>query len=272
MSRVFFADALDTVASFWRIWRRDGVALAFTTHDRDLWFDGLLHRSAPGLTPSAIRRTAGFEDDGIDIDGALSHDTLTESDLLAGRYDGASIAVGAVDWEGLDRIILYRGSITALARDANGFTARIRSAKAALDIDPVPRSSPGCRARFCGPGCTLPTSRFIHRVRVTAIDLENNSIRFDGIEPNQFLEGELRWLDGPQAGLRFAVIASATDGALVLDRKLSPMVASGDRALLREGCDHTIATCTARFANAANFRGEPFLPGSDHVAHYPMPR
>ncbi|MFN7158060.1 MAG: phage BR0599 family protein, partial [Erythrobacter cryptus] len=45
----------------------------------------------------------------------------------------------------------------------------------------------------------------------------------------------------------------------------------GTRIELREGCDHTIATCAARFANAINFRGEPFLPGNDLLARYGQP-
>ncbi|WP_375291655.1 DUF2163 domain-containing protein, partial [Qipengyuania sp.] len=58
MSRVFGDRELDTMAVWWRIWRADGVALGFTTHDRDLTFAGMRHRAAPGLTPSAIRLTA----------------------------------------------------------------------------------------------------------------------------------------------------------------------------------------------------------------------
>jgi hypothetical protein len=56
MSRVFNGEALEGLASFWRVRRRDGVTLGFTGHDRDLWFDGVLHQATPGLTPSAIRR------------------------------------------------------------------------------------------------------------------------------------------------------------------------------------------------------------------------
>ena len=85
MSRVFFAAELETAASWWRIFRRDGVTLGFTTHDRDLWFDGVLHRAAPGMLPAAIRLTAGFEDDPGDVEGALSHDSIAEADLARGR-------------------------------------------------------------------------------------------------------------------------------------------------------------------------------------------
>ncbi len=42
MSRVWFSTELETVATWWRVLRRDGVALGFTTHDRDIWADGIL--------------------------------------------------------------------------------------------------------------------------------------------------------------------------------------------------------------------------------------
>ena len=38
---------------------------------------------------------------------------------------------------------------------------------------------------------------------------------------------------------------------------------------LIEGCDKSIATCAARFGNALNFRGEPYLPGVDLLTRYP---
>ena len=271
MSRAFFDRELDTIATFWRIWRRDGVAFGFSTHDRALWFDGLAHLPTPALIPSAIRRTAGFEDDALDIEGALAHDTITAADLEQGRFDGAAIAVGAVDWETLETQILYRGTIASVAREANGFTAHLRSAKAMFHIDPVPRSSPGCRARFCDSGCGLSPVRYTHRAQVSAVDFDSGRIAFAGIDPALFSEGELVWIDGPQAGLRCAIIASDATGVLP-ERAPDPTAAPGHRAILREGCDHTIATCSSRFANAVNFRGEPFLPGSDLVAHYPMAR
>ena len=43
----------------------------------------------------------------------------------------------------------------------------------------------------------------------------------------------------------------------------------GARVELIEGCDKSLATCAARFANALNFRGEPYLPGMDLLTRYP---
>ena len=155
-----------------------------------------------------------------------------------------------------------------MSREGNGFSAELASAKAALAVDPLPRSSPTCRARFCGPGCGLSPARFTRRAAVSAI--EDSRVQFAGIAPALYHGGQLRWLDGPMAGLAATIVAVEETG-LLLDGEPTG-VEPGMRALLREGCDHTLATCAARFGNAVNFQGEPFLPGTDLLAHYPMPR
>ena len=271
MSRVFFESDLDTVATFWRIFRKDGAALGFTTHDRDLWFDGLLHRAAPGMVPSSIRRTADLQDDSVEVEGALSHDSIAAADLMGGLYDEAQIAIGAVDWEGMDASVLYRGTIAGVTREGGGFAARLRSSKAQLAVDPVPRTSPTCRARFCDRGCALSPVRFTHRSAALAFDPDDTSVTFDTLPAVDFEQGELRWLGGPQTGLRCAVLRQEGN-VLALDRPVDPATEPGTRVLLREGCDHTIATCTSRFGNAANFQGEPYLPGNDFLAQYPVQR
>lgn len=271
MTRTFFADELDTAASWWRIYRTDGVALAFSTHDRDLWFDGLTHRAAPGLLPSAIRRTNDLADDEAEVRGALSHDTITEADIRSGRFDGARIEMGIVDWSTLEREVLYAGTIAAVSHDAGGFSAHLRSAKADLDVDMVPRTSPSCRARFCGPGCNLPPIRFTRRFTVTGVDHEAGSIIIPAGLTGSYVHGEARWIDGPHAGQTMGIL-DINGSTLTLDRTLVPKTAAGLRIELREGCDKTIGTCAARFDNARNFQGEPHLPGNDLLAQYPQPR
>lgn len=271
MGRVFFGRALDNAATYWRVYRRDGAALGFTAHDRDLWFGGLLHRAAPGMLPSAIRRTSRLDDDGAEIEGALSHDSIRAEDLAAGRFDGARIETGIVDWVTLEAAALYCGSIETVTAEVAGFSAQLRAAKADLEIDPVPRSSPTCRARFCGPGCALSPPAFTHRASVTGVDFDANRVSIGIPGPAPFAHGELRWIDGPQTGLSFNVVSASAEG-LVLGAAIDPGCAAGMRVSLREGCDHTVATCAGRYGNAANFQGEPFLPGNDLLTRYPVPR
>ena len=267
----FFDSELEGTATYWRVRRRDGVALGFTTHDRDLWFGGMRHRAAPGMTPAAIRRSSDLSPDSAEVEGALAHDAITEADLAGGRYDEATVEVGVVDWETLEHAPLYHGTIGSTGMDGSAFFAELHSAKQALAIDPVPRTSPTCRALFCGPGCTLSAPRFTHEATLASIDLDANRVQFAGnVTPELFREGWVRWIDGPQAGLRMAVVRAEV-GGLVLADALDPEAMPGMRAELREGCDHTLATCGTRFANAVNFQGEPFLPGNDILTRYPTP-
>ena len=271
MSRVWFAAPLETAASFWRVIRRDGVTLGFTAHDRDLWFDGVLHRAAPGMVPSAIRRSADFEPDSAEVQGALSHDSISASDLAGGRFDGARVLIGLADWESLERHTIYRGTIGTVTEQAGSFTAALESRKLELQRDPVPRTSPSCRAAFCGPGCTLSGARFSHDGVLTGFDPVANSVRLNtAAAPADLVGGTLRWLDGPYAGQTMNVVGLA-GAAHVLDTPLDQSPPLGARVILREGCDRTLATCASRFANAGNFQGEPHLPGNDLVTRYPSP-
>ena len=268
MSKVFFAGELEGVATFWRIYRRDGVALGFAGHDRDLFFGGMLHRAAPGVLPAALRRTDRFDGDSAEMQGPLGHWSIDERDLMLGRFDGAAVQVGAVDWESLESTTLFHGTLGPVSQAGSVFTAELLSAKAALDVDPVPRTGPTCRAAFCGPGCTLSGARFTRRAKVLEADAANARLRTDIADPSPYRFGQLRWRDGRAIGTRTDI--AGTDGAwLVLASDMPPQTGPGATVELREGCDHTLTTCAARFGNAANFRGEPFLPGNDLVARYP---
>lgn len=269
MSRVFFASELEGVATFWRIHRRDGVTLGFTSHDRDLRFDGVLHRAAPGMLPSALRRTADLSPDSAEVQGALSHDSISADDLAAGRFDEARVEVGAVDWETLERVTLYNGTIGRVSQEAGRFAADLRTAKTALEEDFVPRTSPTCRAAFGGPGCTLSAVRFTHEAVVEAIDFGAATVRFSAPGWSLMASGQVRWTDGPHCGQTMQVLSASATG-LALDRPLDRAIAPGMRASLREGCDKRLTTCASRFGNAINFQGEPYLPGNDLLARYPV--
>lgn len=268
--RVFFDRELDTVATYWRIYRRDGAALAFTSHNRDLTFGGLTHRAAPGMIPAAIRLTSELSNDNAEAQGALNHDSIREEDLAAGLFDEAAIQIGAVDWETLDHHTLYTGQIGRIEDDRSQFSAELRSSKSLLEQDLVPRTSPTCRAEFCGRGCGLSAVRFTTREIVADIDPETNRVRILGLAGEDFVDGRLRLMAGPQTGLAFGIIDAEGDW-LTLDRPLVTGTLPGTYAQLLEGCDHTIATCAGRFDNAVNFRGEPFLPGNDLLSRYGQP-
>lgn len=265
----FLDGALTSVALCWRVERRDGVTLGLTSHDRDLVIDGLRHRAAPGMTPSAIKRSAGLDADTMDVTGALSSAAITEADLRIGRWDGARVRLFAVDWQAPgERVELGEGTIGAVETHDSGFTAELAGPAAQLDRPVAEETSPDCRAELGDARCRVAMAGRRRIVRVVAA--EGAVLTVDAAEPsdNAYGFGTLRWLGGAATGLEGAIAASA--GATVTLRRPPPVaIAAGTLVELIEGCDKTIATCAGRFANAVNFRGEPYLPGIDLLTRYP---
>jgi uncharacterized phage protein (TIGR02218 family) len=258
-----------TLALCWRVERCDGVALGLTDHDRDLVIDGLVHRAAPGMTPSAIKRSDGLDADTMDVAGALTSAAISEDDLLAGRWDGARVMLFAVDWTDTSQCVdLGEGTIGAVDTKQGAFTAELQGPAAALDAPMSEVTSPECRAELGDKRCRVAMAGRRRIVRVTSV--ANAALTVDASEAfvNAYGGGRLRWLSGANGGLESAVARS--DGASVTLRA-PPVFAveSGAMVELIEGCDKSLATCAGRFGNAANFRGEPYLPGIDLLTRYP---
>ncbi len=263
------ADTLTNVALAWTIARRDGVTIGLTDNDNDVVIDRLAHRAAPGMVPSAIKRTDGLEADTMDIAGALTSEAIGERDLLAGRWDGARVRLSAIDWTTGDVVApLGSGTIGAVGTSDDGFTAELRGAAAALDRPVAEETAPSCRAELGDKRCRVAMAGRRRFARVIAV--ADRVVTLDVVEPsaNAWGLGRLRWLGGENCGLESAVSASA--GAAVTLRQ-GPPFAIDIEVLVEviEGCDKTIATCAGRFANAVNFRGEPYLPGIDLLTRYP---
>ncbi len=261
-------DRVTHLAICWCVERRDGVTIGLTDHDRDLQVDGMTYRAAPGMTPSAIVRGDGLDPATMDARGALSSAAITERDLLAGRWDGARVVMFALDRAEGTVAPLGEGTIGAVELGDNAFTAELRGAAAVLDQPATEATSPDCRATLGDRRCRVPMAGRRRFARVLSADEEVLTLDRAEPSPDAWGGGLLRWFGGANGGLESAVTSSA--GARVTLRMLPPFaVEAGALVEMTEGCDRTIATCAARFGNAANFRGEPYLPGIDLLTRYP---
>ena len=259
---------LTTLALCWRIERRDGVTIGLTAHDRDLEIDGLVYRAAPGMTPSAVSRSASLDADSMDVTGALTSSAISEGDLLAGRWDGARVAVFATDWSAPgDCVSLGEGTIGAVETQGDALTAELRGASAALERPVVEETSPECRAELGDARCRMAMAGRRRVARVVAMAGAVLTLDADDPVANGYGGGRLRWFSGANSGLEDAVARS--DGASLTLRRAPRFDGVGALVELIEGCDKSIATCAGRFGNALNFRGEPYLPGMDLLTRYP---
>ncbi|MGE0774914.1 MAG: DUF2163 domain-containing protein [Sphingomonadaceae bacterium] len=267
----WFQGELTTLAFCWRLERRDGIAIGFTSHDRDLEIDGFRYRAAPGMAPSAISRSDGLDVDTLDVAGALTSDAISADDLAAGRWDGARLRLIAVDWSDPEAapVHLARGELGEVGTSDGAFTAELRGPTALLDRPVVEATSPECRAELGDKRCRVDMAGRIRFARIAAvIDAASFDVDVSEASANAYGYGRLRWIAGGNSGISSAILRS--DGARIYLREApSHAVTVGTLVELAEGCDKIFATCRDRFANGANFRGEPHLPGMDLLTRYP---
>ncbi|HZF42137.1 MAG TPA: DUF2163 domain-containing protein [Sphingomonadaceae bacterium] len=259
-----------TLALCWRLVRRDGAALGFTTHDRDLAIGGLLYRAAPGMLPSAIAAGEGLEVGGLDVSGALTADAITADDLVAGRWDRARVRVFAVDWERPEagQVALARGELGAVSVTGRRFEAELRGPTAVLDGPVCEATSPECRAQLGDARCRVDMAGRSLRARVTSCDGDGRVVLDGSRELERFRFGRLLWLSGRNSGVAGPVV-EAGEGWLRLREPPPFAPEAGATVEIAQGCDKRLETCRDRFANTLNFRGEPHLPGNDLLTRYP---
>jgi len=260
--------ALTSVALCWRLERSDGAGLGLTSHDRPLDVDGTAYLPSPGIVPAAVTRGLGVDSPTSEVAGALSAAALADEDLAVGRWDGAAAALAMADWSNLaaGTVDLVAGELGEVMIEADGFSAELRGAAARLDNAICPSTSPQCRAQFGDKKCRVDLAGRTSRAAIVAS--EAGELTLDQTFDDRFLLGRLRYLSGANCGRSTVIIA--IDGNTIQVRDLPRgAIEPGCVVELREGCDKRFETCVERFANAANFRGEPHLPGADLLTRYP---
>lgn len=261
-------DPVTSLTFCWRLERTDGGGAALTSHDTPIRIGDDEFLPNPGMAPAAITQRLGLEPTSTEIAGSLASDVLSGDDLTLGRWDGARVTLLAVDWRepGAEPMELVRGELAEVTARGDGFIAELRGAAWKLNEPVCPSTSPHCRAQFGDRACRVDLAGRSRRVSVAASDGTEIVIR--EAADTAFAFGRLRYLSGPNCGMETVILS--VDGATLRIRDLPRRPLEPETVIeIREGCDKRLETCAARFNNAANFRGEPHLPGMDLLTRYP---
>jgi hypothetical protein len=118
----------------WVLRRADGVELGFTDHDRDLTFEGVTCRAASGWTAGAADSAVGVSGGSAVVAGGLDDAAITDADVEAGLYDGASVALWRLDWGQPDLSVrLWTATLARIRREGTSFTAELEGPLARLE-------------------------------------------------------------------------------------------------------------------------------------------
>lgn len=219
----------------------------------------------------------------VALDSVLVPGTTTPimSVISLGFFDGCPLTIDTVYMALgafptiLGSLRLFAGSIVA----AN----RVGRSKAEFECQdwcyllnlkvPIKVIQPSCPHSLFDHGCALDVTAFLIRNAVGAgstpavivpgsawptMDVRGNNPQ---VAP-YFQQGKLLFTSGQNQNLygHIAAQQSGPTGAISLNQAMPFPVAVGDTFEIVAGCDKTLGTCTAKFANAVHFGGQPFVP------------
>ncbi len=261
------AQEVTTLSTCWSITRKDGAALYFTDHDKDITVDGHVYAAADSMNPSAVSSQAGLAVDNLEFDGLLSSAAITEPDILSGKYDHAEISVFLVNYADptMGKLKLKTGWLGEVTLQGGKFVAEVRGLSAALQQTIGEVYTAGCRAALGDTRCGVNLATYTFTGSVTGLEAAfafKDSSKTQA--NNYFAGGVVHFTSGANAGFSMEVRDFA-NGRFGLFLPMPNAIALGDNFTVSAGCDKQFDTCISRFNNAVNFRGEPHVPGTDKL-------
>lgn len=270
----YLAAEVTTLCHCWRVTLADGTVMGFTDHDRPLVVAGTTFAPETGLSASEARASMGMAIDASEVEGALSSVDISEADILAGRYDGAEVDTLLVDWtEPVSHHLIRRAAIARIVRSDGRLVAQMEGHGRRLDLVHGRLLRRHCDAELGDARCGVATGSYTASGEVVAVEGNDRLIvtGLSGHPQGWFAYGMLSWSGGPLAGRTERVVDFRHDAAgdvLVIWPQAGAMPEPGAAFSVVAGCDKQFSTCKAKFANPANFRGFPHLPGNDSAYSY----
>lgn len=277
-----------SIAFLFKVVRTDGTVFGFTNHDFPITFTDdtspftpLTYQPLSGATPSATETTSDMTTSNLQVLAFLESEVITEVDLIAGKYDYASILVYIVNWQDLTMgALLWKNGTLGEVKIKNGqFQAELRGLEFYLNTNIGDTYGPTCRVDLGDSKCTVNLSLYIqdgHVVSVTDLQTFVPSSLFEiGVSPTTpapsgwFTNGVITWLTGQNAG--FSMEINGWDATtLSLFENMPYPIAPGDTFTIVPGCDQTTGpNGCQKYNNIDNYRGEPFIPGQNQIMIYP---
>jgi uncharacterized phage protein (TIGR02218 family) len=259
------AAPVSTLVLAWLVTRRDGRLFGFTQHDRALRVAGVLCPASSSLSASQVSSTAALSVDSMEVAGVFDSAQLTEAELDAGLWDGATVLLYEVDWTTGAAQVLKRGTLGQVRRAGAGFAAEFKSLGDALNRTVVRPYAANCRHVLGDARCGVALGPLTES-RTVASASSRSALVVAGVTAavGTYSGGLLAFISGANAGQAVEILAHGAAGALTLMVPLPFEVAPGDAVVLTPGCQKTLAACTA-FGNVINFGGTPYVPGPDRI-------
>ncbi len=272
-----------TLATCWRIKRRDNQIFGFTDYHSDIVFDdgagdgSITYKAATAYQRSAIQGEIGLEQGGLTLQGILDSAAITAADLRAGKYDYAELKIFRLNYLDLsmEEIKLGRGRLGPARLRGALWVCEFQSLAKLLDRPILRTIEPLCDADLGDSRCTVNLAGNAQDgtaitqtgsvASVTDTRIFTTTLALSG-SAGFFSRGKLTFTSGPNAGLKREIKSyDAGTKILTLADGFPALPAVGNTFSAVAGCDVRFETCKTKFltaprGNADNFRGFPHVP------------
>lgn len=263
-------------AQMWKITRRDGVVLSFTSHDKLLNWQGLDYKACNSLNASASENASDLGSVGNqELSGIIADEAISETDLYGGLYDDAYVEVWLYSWADITDTPkrLASGWMGNISQGEAGFSSEVlgqgqRIGQQAL----TDRITPACKVALGSAECGVDIEALklegsvlaMYRRNFLSCDIAGSSAGA------QWENGFIRGTSGVNIGIE-AEVKSVDFGSgeiqLLID--LPFVSAFGDTFDLYPGCDKAKLGGCLLYDNIINHRGFADIPGLDAILGTP---
>ena len=263
----------------------DTTELGFTSLDYPVTLDAHALQFIPtaGLMPSTIETESG-KPANFELSGVFEETGITESGLLAGKWNGAIIELWRMNFADLTmgEEVLFSGLISHFTDMQDSFRAELVGRTNRMDTNFGEMTSRICRrvktfTNFPGEcGYNAAESGGFDNQRTVTVDtvLSRLAIDFTGHEsvPSDFYtNGKAECLTGDNEGLAREIQSGSVSGGLlhiILKRAFPLAVAEDDTFELTVGCTGTLERCMY-FENILERHAEDYIPSLEKAAKVP---
>lgn len=258
--------------------RTDATVLAYTQHDRDqtvmVGASPVVLLANPGFNLQSLVSSAGLGVDNTEIT-LLESDDITRTDVLATKWDGASVYFFRYNFKlPLSPIIpVKRGSFGNFTPQLGQFVVEFRDLRQAMQPNSTWVFQEGCRWRFGDARCGKDLAPLTFAFEVTAV-ASAYAFTIDVVEPDDtFGEGEVIFDAAPDGGLNAGLhfkVKGSVGGVITLSEAAILAVVAGDTGSIVAGCRKRFEEdCKTRHDNALNYGGEKDKPTRDSLTTPP---
>lgn len=153
------AQTATTLATLWRVIRRDGQVFGFTDHDQDIVFNNVTYKAKTGYRRTALSSSGNLSVPDAQFWGVLDSAEIDDVSLRGGLWDGAQVSVFIVNWANLGQgsIHVFEGWLgEVICREDGTFQAETRGLAQRLNQTIGQVYSPECRADLGDNRCKIP--------------------------------------------------------------------------------------------------------------------